>query len=241
MPAFFNASRPHGVSKFGTGCRKYPFIQRCQHARLPHLGAPVRPRQPVSVLRLSLVCEIVHIPSAGSYCSCYYHRMIGLVILGLTLGLPLLLGLLLRVSATHLFFSVMAGELLGRYFGHDVGRYIQDYVYAMAPAEYGEVVLLVIPLVLTAIFLRGSLSKGKTILHIVPLLITGVVFTAFILPVLPASLQAQVAHTQPGSELLHVNRAIIGSVVLVQLIALWVLNRGGDKRYGRGKRRKGEK
>lgn len=90
-------------------------------------------------------------------------------------------------------------------------------------------VLLGVPLLFTGFFLRGTLSGGTALLHIPPLFVTGLVLAAFVLPILPESLQTHVQTSQPGKWLLDLNRIIIGGVVVFQLVAFWLLNRLGHK------------
>lgn len=151
--------------------------------------------------------------------------MIPYLVLGVLLGLPLLLGLLFRVSTSHLFFSLMAGELLARYFGEEVGLVVNSITKNRLVADYAEVAVILVPLILTALFLKGSLSKGKVIFHFAPLLITGIVLAAFLLPELPVDAQAQIKTIEAGRQLLDMSSAIVGGVVFLQLISLWLLNR----------------
>jgi hypothetical protein len=146
------------------------------------------------------------------------------VIIGVTLAFPLVLGLIMRVSAPHLFFSVMAGELLARYFGDEAESALHTMFNNSAITEYGHLIVLIIPILLTAIFLRGSLKHSKLLLHIFPLAVTGLVFAAFALPLLPASVLATVRSTELGAQLLDVNSTIIGVVIILQLLGLWLLN-----------------
>lgn len=151
--------------------------------------------------------------------------MIPYAVLGAILGLPLLLGLIFRVSTSHLFFSLMAGELLGRYFGHEVGLIIETVTHNPTAATYAEVGVILLPMFLTAIFLKDSLSKGKVIFHFIPLLVTGVIMAAFLLPELPLAAQEQVKTIEAGRQLLNTSNLIVGGVVLLQLVSLWLLNR----------------
>jgi hypothetical protein len=151
--------------------------------------------------------------------------MIPYAILGALLGLPLLLGLIFKVSTSHVFFTLMASELLAHYFGADVGTIVHSVVRHELVIEYAEVVILIVPLFLTALFLKGTIAKGRLLLHLLPLLITGVVLAAFALPMLPTDAQTQIRTVQAGQELLDMTDAIIGAVVFVQLISLWLLNR----------------
>ncbi len=160
--------------------------------------------------------------------------MIGYVILGLVLGLPLLLGILLRVNVSYLFFALMAGELLARYFGDDaevvMGLVTKDEVVL----RYAEVVVLLLPIVLTALVLKHTISHGKLFVQLIPMVVTGVVLAAFLLPMLPDGLQTEVRSTQIGGQLLKDSDFIIGAVVMLQIVSLWLLQRSKE---GHGKKK----
>lgn len=162
--------------------------------------------------------------------------MLPYIILGVIFFIPVFFGLFFRVSASHLFFSVMAGELLGRYFGKDVEHFIANTFRNPNLTHYAEAFVLTLPIVLTAIFLKGSISRTKGILNFFPLIITSVVYAAFLLPVLPRDVQEIIASVPIGQSLLDMSNVIIGGVVLIQLVALWLLNRGEESK--RRKRRK---
>jgi hypothetical protein len=152
------------------------------------------------------------------------------IILWSILAFPLILGFIFRVGAPHLFFSLMAGELLARYFGHDVEKIAAENISNQATERYGEIILVVAAMLLTAFFMRGTVSKSKLVLHVIPLAITGVIMAAFLLPLLPEGLQNQIGDTFVGGWILNLNRAIIGVVVVVQLISLWLFNRSENKK-----------
>lgn len=154
--------------------------------------------------------------------------MTGYIILGVVLGLPLLLGLLFRVNTPHLFFSLMAGELLARYFGDDAERFISALSRNHTAGAYGEAAVLILPVVLTALLLKGTMSKGRVVLQLVPLAITGVVLAAFLLPILPDAVQNHVRELEIGRRLLDRSDLIVGIVVLFQLVTLWLLNRSRE-------------
>lgn len=159
--------------------------------------------------------------------------MTALIIVGVLIALPLILGITMKVSASHLFFSVMAGELLARYFGHDAYSVIDSVSRNSTFASYAEAIMLTLPMILTAVFLKGSVSRGKTFLHIIPFVITGVVYAAFMIHILPGSLQATVHGNELTNKFADMDNVVIGFVVFFQLIALWLLNRGGEKKHGK--------
>lgn len=150
------------------------------------------------------------------------------IILGVILGLPLLLGLIFRVNSSFLFFSILAGELLSRYFGDDVELISRIFVRNTSALAYAELILLLLPVILTAVFLSRTLSRGKLLFYLIPFLITGFVLAAFALPLLPASLEEQVRSVHAGQRILQGSDSIIGAVVLIQLVTLWVMNRSHE-------------
>lgn len=148
-----------------------------------------------------------------------------------SLLLPLLLGLLFRAGAPHLFFSLMAGELLARYFGHDVAKLAETTIPEKYGNATGEIILLVMPMLLTAIFMRKTVKSSRLFLHIIPYAITGIVLAAFLFPLLPTDLQTQLSDSFVGSWILNLNRSIIGGVVVLQIISLWLFNK--EERHGK--------
>lgn len=155
--------------------------------------------------------------------------MTATIILWSILLFPLLLGVIFRVGAPHLFFSLMAGELLARYFGRDVEKIAADTLSRQSPEHYGEIALVLITMLLTAFFLRGAVTKNKLILHIIPYAVTGIVLAAFLLPLLSTGLQDQISATFVGGWIINLNRSIIGAVVVLQIISLWIFNRSEKK------------
>lgn len=147
------------------------------------------------------------------------------IVLGVLLGLPLLLGILFRVGAPNLFLSLLSADLLVHYFEDDAQRLLKPVVNNSTVLEYVGLVILVLPMLLTALFMRHTLSKGKVLFHIVPLAITGAIFAAFASKLLPQSLNSQLVLTTPGRWLTESSDAVIGALVIAQLVFLWVFGR----------------
>lgn len=159
--------------------------------------------------------------------------MTAYIILGTVLAIPLLLGILLRVNTSHLFFSLMAGELLSRYFTDDAELVMRLAVRNASVTEYADLVVLVLPVLITALILKKSLKKNKILLHFIPLLLTGVVFAAFVLPMLPQHIQQQISSQPYGAQFMNSIEVIIGAVIFVQLVSLWLMNRVHEDKHGK--------
>ena len=127
----------------------------------------------------------------------------------------------------------MAGELLARYFGHNIDKITEQNIETSV-VPVGELALIITPMFITAVILKGTIAKNRVMLHIIPLAITGIILAAFILPILSDSLQTQVSSGRVGAYLLDLNRVIIGVVVVLQLISLWLFSKMGKKRGKHG-------
>ncbi len=158
------------------------------------------------------------------------------IVFAAIVGIPIGLGILLRVNASHLFFSVMAGELLARYFGEESESALHAMLNSDRATEYAHFLILTIPVLLTAILLKNSISRSRALINVFPLVVTGIVYAAFAIPLLPPDLQAKVQATPIGQDFTNSSAAIIGFIVLFQLVLLWLLNRGEESK--RKRRRK---
>jgi len=164
--------------------------------------------------------------------------MLSLIIVIIILAFPLALGLFFKVKATHIFFAVMAGELIARYFGSEGELALKAMTNSDDIYNYGEALLLILPVIFTAIFLKGTLSRTKTLLHTIPLAITGLVFAAFFIPVLPLSAQDYISGSEIGERIINMNGVIIGTVIVIQLLDLWFVSAEEKHRHRRGRRKK---
>lgn len=163
--------------------------------------------------------------------------MTAYILLGALVCLPLALGIIFRVSTSHLFLALLAGELLERYFVDDAELALRTVIHNEQILQLVGIVLLTAPVVLTAVFLHHTIGKNKTVLHMLPLLITGVIFAAFALPLLPDSLQNQITSTHYGNMLNESIDFIVGTLIFLQLVELWLFKRSPEKE-GRHHRKK---
>ena len=87
----------------------------------------------------------------------------------------------LRVPATVLFLSILVGKLFAEELSLDVYDFITGAITGLN-AQLLQVILLVLPAVLTVLFLKGSVTKSKTIINAVPLLLSLITLGLFINP-----------------------------------------------------------
>lgn len=151
--------------------------------------------------------------------------MLTYILLGVSFGLPVILGLLWKVKTSYIFFSLLAGELLARYFSDDAELVIKTLTNNESYTSYAALIVLALPVIFTAVFLKGTLEKGMLVFHFIPLLITGIVSAAFAIHFFPQELIAEVALLPYGQEMIRSTEVVVGVIVLLQLVALWLEGR----------------
>lgn len=147
--------------------------------------------------------------------------MMPLVFLGLLIGVPVLLALLLRVNAVFLFLSLAVGELLVRYLGGEVLLAVNAFVRGEFVSIAVPITLLLGPVVLTLFILRKTLTHTRILVQLVPLLFVGLAIASLVVPLLPAYTQQEI-YSQPLGDVLRQSQAIIIAVAAVlSLLLAW--------------------
>lgn len=86
---------------------------------------------------------------------------------------------LLRAPATVLFFALLVGQLMAEQLGNEAYDLINQYA-TFNDIRYVYVGILLLPVILTLLVLRGKISKTKRIIEVLPLLFTAVAIMIFI-------------------------------------------------------------
>lgn len=87
----------------------------------------------------------------------------------------------LRVPATVLFLSILVGKL----FAEELSLVVYDFITSAIPvlnAQLLQLILLVLPTVLTVLLLKNTVPKSKTLINAVPLLLSLITLGLFINP-----------------------------------------------------------
>jgi uncharacterized membrane protein YuzA (DUF378 family) len=148
--------------------------------------------------------------------------MNSLILLGALVVLPIIAAFILRVNAILLFFSIMAGGLLTKFLGDDATLALGAFVRGEAASMYSQLILLLLPVVVTLFFGRKSLTASKILFNIPAIILNGLVIGVLALPLLSNGLEKQLVGTEPGSMLRNMQDIIVGLAVLLNLLLLWV-------------------
>jgi hypothetical protein len=91
--------------------------------------------------------------------------ILGGIVVALWLGL-----LFLRVPSSIAFLSLLIGQLLSNEASADVYSFVGTVTH-VSQLQYIQLALLLLPLLLTVLFLRGRVSKAKIVIEAVPMLL----------------------------------------------------------------------
>lgn len=157
--------------------------------------------------------------------------MVPIVIFAVIAGLPILNAIILRVSAVYLFVAIAAGNLLVLYLSDDVvlalNAFSKDNNIPMAV----QLILLLMPVVLTLFFLRKSVTRGQFLLHILPLIGCGLSVAVLTLPILPSEVQGQIFGHPSGDVFKNSQDLIVGITAVLVLMLMWKTHGQADGKH----------
>lgn len=160
--------------------------------------------------------------------------MTSLIILAAIAGVPIILAFLWRVNSLLLFTSVAVGDLLVHYLSDNASLVLAGFYKGANVDMIAKLSLLFLPVVLTLLFGRKSLSKTKTVLHFVPIVATGGVLALLALHVLPIGFQVSVNNSPVGGKIMQVQDIAIAGAGVASLVVAWIANmtqKGSEKRH----------
>jgi hypothetical protein len=139
--------------------------------------------------------------------------------------IPLIAGLLLRVNAVFLYLSVIAGKIMLMFVGDDAAIAVGGFIRGQNSQLISSMFLLLIPAILTLIFLRGSLPKSQVFLQIPALIATGATLYIFAIPLFTSGIVESVLSSEIGKSVNSSQDLIVASSSLIVLVTMWVINK----------------
>ena len=150
------------------------------------------------------------------------------VILGAIILIPAVLLMLLRVNATLVFLSLCLGSVLVQFVAPDANTFLQLFS-ARVPEGIGtgndtvKIVLLLLPVLLTAIFMiRTVKGHAKLLLNVLPAAGVGLLGALLVVPLLPGGVSANITDSSLWEEVQKAQNLIVGGSALTCLLVLWI-------------------
>ena len=142
---------------------------------------------------------------------------------------PVVVLMLLRINAALVFLSLCLGNVLVQFVAKDTLDFLALHSYqlpqqaANASDNVIKLVLLLLPVVLTAVFMiRTVKGHGKLLLNLLPAAGVGLLGALLVAPLLPAGLSHNVVGSSLWSQVIRVQDLIVGASALVCLLVLWL-------------------
>jgi hypothetical protein len=152
---------------------------------------------------------------------------------------PVILLMVLRVNAALVFLSLCLGDVLVQFVAGDTGNFLTRHANQIPQqaANTGnntiKLVLLLLPVVLTAVFMiRTVRGHGRLLLNILPAAGVGLLGGLLVVPLLSPGLSHNIVNSSLWSQVTRTQDLIVGASAVVCLLVLWLQRpkTGGHKR-----------
>jgi hypothetical protein len=152
------------------------------------------------------------------------------------LVLPLLLMAVLRINAPLVFLSVCLGNVLIKFVGNGAAEFFNLFLpRTMTSTQTVSLMLVLIPVVLTMIFMIRSVKGNRWLTNLLPGAAASFLLLYTLMPLLPAGV-ADSIHASPfWSPIDQAQELIIGVGSLICLFFLWLQR---PKNHEHGKKHK---
>jgi hypothetical protein len=139
----------------------------------------------------------------------------------LLIGGPALLLMVLRANATLVFLSTCLGAVLLQLVGNDAN----DFFGMFLPGVSGnnlQIGLLLLPVILTTVFMIKSIDGAKMLFNILPALGTGFLLSLLLVPLLPGGESYALQHSESWHVVQQLQAGAVGATALLCLLSLWM-------------------
>lgn len=153
--------------------------------------------------------------------------MTPLIVLAALALVPMLAILVLRVNGAIAFMSLALGSVLVTYTSSDVDGVLTSVSSgsSLNINQWTQLALLVVPLLLTMLFTRGSVKGPKRVTNVLPALAAGLLAALLVVPLLPADLQHQIHNQTVWTQLSNAQTAVILGGAAFSLVFLLFTHR----------------
>ncbi len=152
--------------------------------------------------------------------------------------LTTLLLLILQTHAAIVFLSLCAGSVLIAYIGNDAQNAAS--VFSLGASNNSDyivrIVILLVPVVLSALALRGTMQGPRLIMNLVPAIAVGLLSVLLVVPLLPPGLEESIQRARSWQELVRYQDMVVFIGAVSSLLILWLSHRSSKKEHGKRKK-----
>ena len=132
------------------------------------------------------------------------------------------MALLLRVNAVLMFVAVAAGALLAQYISDETSLVFNSFFSHMNVDNYVKLGLLLLPVVLTLLFLRKTLNTTQLVFHLIPLIVTSAALATLVISSLPGSVHHEIVSNPIGKIADNSQNVLITASAILTLVLAWL-------------------
>lgn len=154
-------------------------------------------------------------------------RMVSVAILSGLILLPLVLVLVLRAHGAIVFMSLCLGSVLMAYASPDVTDFLTEFfsVSLLETEQWVKLGLLTLPVLLTLLFTRKTITGGKQLFNFLPALTTGMLLALLAMPLFPSGVQQTIEGNDAWNTLSNLQTAVLLGGSFFSLVFILVTNR----------------
>lgn len=151
------------------------------------------------------------------------------IILGAIVIIPLIVLMVLRINAALVFLSLCLGDVLIQFVAGDTNYFISflssNSVSQSLPSANDHIIkigLLLLPVILTSIFMIHTVKGIRLILNILPAAGVGLLGGLLTVPLLTSSLSKSIVSSSLWVQATRAEDLIVGASALICLLAIWL-------------------
>ncbi len=161
-----------------------------------------------------------------------------IVTLSLFVGLPIILGIILRVNPVYMYLSVVVSKILLIFVGDDAAVAAGGFIKGQNSQMFSSLFLLVLPLILTMLILRGGLHKPQILILVPAFIAVGASLYIFALPQLTAGIIGTVLASEVGKTINSSQDLIVAASGVIVMVVMWIVNRPHQEHHKHKKHHK---
>lgn len=145
------------------------------------------------------------------------------IVLLLIIGVPILLLIFLRVNAAIVFLSLCLGDVLMQFVAGDARSIVAGAGSRIHTTDSTvKLALLVLPAVLTTIFMIRTVKSKRVVFNVLPAIGVGLLLALLAVPLLPSELGVNIVSLGAWHEVQNSQSLIVGLSAAVSLLFLWL-------------------
>jgi hypothetical protein len=161
------------------------------------------------------------------------------IILLVIVAVPIVVLMLLRINAALVFLSLCLGDVLVQFVGNSSNTLLKTFhspeaASAVAGNNNLKLTLLIVPVVLTALFMIRTVHRGpRLVINILPAAGVGLLGVLLVVPLLPVDLSNNILTSSIWGQVQNAQDLIVGASAVVCLLVLWLQRpKTGGKHHG---------